>query len=31
MTFSRFFSRRGIPKKVFSDNGSNFVGAEAEI
>ena len=31
MAFSRFCSRRGIPKKVFSDNGSNFVGAEAEI
>ena len=30
MAFSRFCSRRGIPK-VFSNNGSNFVGAEVEI
>ena len=30
MAFSRFCSRRGI-QKVFSDNASYFVGAEAEI
>jgi hypothetical protein len=26
--FERFYSRRGIPRKVYSDNGSNFCGAE---
>lgn len=26
-TFSRFFSRRGCPAKMFSDNGTAFVGA----
>ena len=31
MAFSRSCCRRAIPKKVFSDNGSNFVSAEAEI
>lgn len=29
--FKRFIGRRGIPSKMFSDNGSNFVGAEREI
>ncbi|MCP3857689.1 MAG: transposase family protein, partial [Actinomycetia bacterium] len=27
----RFISRRGLPKKIFSDNGTNFVGANSEI
>ncbi|XP_048583640.1 uncharacterized protein LOC125563034 [Nematostella vectensis] len=29
--FSRFVSRRGPPEKVFSDNGTNFKGAEADL
>ena len=29
--FSRFVSRRGSPVEVFSDNGTNFRGAEVEI
>ena len=29
--FSRFVSRRGLPVEVFSDNGTNFRGAEVEI
>ncbi|XP_035916069.1 uncharacterized protein LOC118513869 isoform X1 [Anopheles stephensi] len=29
--FKRVMSRRGIPHGVFSDNGTNFVGANAEI
>ena len=29
--FSRFTSRRGDPKYVFSDNGTNFVAAEREL
>ena len=29
--FRRFMSRRGIPAKVWSDNGINFVGASPEI
>jgi len=29
--FSRFVSRRGPPIEVFSDNGTNFRGAETEI
>ena len=31
MTMLRFFSRRGYPKQIYSDNGSNFVGAEREL
>ena len=31
MAFARFCSRRGMPKIVYSDNGSNFIGAEAEL
>ena len=29
--FQRFAARRGRPKKVYSDNGSNFVGGEREL
>ena len=29
--FRRFINRRGLPKCMYSDNGSNFVGAEREI
>lgn len=29
--FERFVSRRGAVKKLFSDNGTSFVGAEKEI
>lgn len=29
--FTRFVSRRGPPTEVYSDNGTNFKGAEAEI
>ena len=29
--FSRFTSRRGVPKEVISDRGSNFVGAVGEL
>ena len=28
---SRFESRRGTPKKIFSDNGTNFTGADREL
>ena len=27
-SFRRFIGRRGLPKRVLSDNGTNFVGAE---
>ena len=27
----QFITRRGIPAEVFSDNGSNFIGAQAEL
>ncbi len=27
----RFISKRGLPKKVFSDNRTNFVGANSEV
>ena len=29
--FTRFVSRRGAPREIFSDNGTNFRGAETEI
>lgn len=29
--FKRFKSRRGIPMQVYSDNGTNFIGAKSEI
>lgn len=29
--FKRFIGRRGIPKRMFSDNGKNFIGAIREI
>ena len=29
--FTRFVSRRGSPGEIFSDNGTNFTGAETEI
>ena len=29
--FRRFVARRGMPEKVFSDNGTNFVGGDAEL
>lgn len=30
-TFSRFVGRRGLPKQIFSDNGTNFVGASRSL
>ena len=29
--FSRMVSRRGLPEKMFSDNGGNFVKADKEL
>ncbi|XP_075163827.1 uncharacterized protein LOC142236490 [Haematobia irritans] len=29
--FTRFVSRRGLPQKIMSDNGTNFVGAERKL
>ena len=31
MILERFFSRRGIPANVWSDNDTNFVGMEKEL
>jgi len=30
-TFQRFVARRGCPAEIFSDNGSNFIGAREEL
>ena len=30
-TYQRFVSRRGTPQTIYSDNGSNFVGAVKEL
>lgn len=29
--FKRFIGRRGIPREMYSDNGTNFIGAAREI
>lgn len=31
LAFTRFMNRRGVPKEIKSDNGTNFVGAEKEL
>ena len=31
MTLIRFIARRGCPTDIYSDNGSNFVGAQREL
>ena len=31
LALHRFISRRGHPKNIFSDNGSNFIGAQREL
>ena len=31
LTFGRLKARRGHPKSIRSDNGSNFIGAEREL
>ena len=30
-TLRHFIARRGKPKEIFSDNGSNFIGADREL
>ena len=29
--YQRFVSRRGMPKEIYSDNGTNFTGPEREL
>lgn len=31
MALTRFMNLRGVPRKIFSDNGSNFVGADNDL
>ena len=31
IVFANFENRRGVPNMYFSDNGTNFVGAEREL
>lgn len=31
VAYTKFTSRRGDPEKIYSDNGTNFIGANAEL